>query len=161
MRPMPVIACGFLLLTLAACRRAPEPEPAAATTAASPAATATVVPALAMPGPVAVTGVQTGTAVDGRLQVTAASEVFAPTDTIIAAITLRSAGAAPGPGHVTARWTGPDGKVFNEESRQQEIAGEQAVDFRVAEPAGFAPGTYTLEVSLDGKPVQTRHFTVR
>jgi len=89
-------------------------------------------------------------------------ENFKPTDTIIAAISVNNSSAAPANASVGARWTGPDGKVFNEEAQAKDYApGTQPVVFRVANPAGFASGRYKLEVTMNGSVVQMREFSVQ
>jgi hypothetical protein len=161
MRRHLALAC-LACLSLAACRKeaADESGGVRAAAPAKPAATAAV-PPLVLPGTLAVAQMQLGTAVDGARQVTAPAEAFSPTDTIIVAIVMRNANAAPVNGKLTARWTGPDGQVFNEESQQRDFDAGDTINFRVAEPKGFAPGAYRLEVSLDGKPVEARSFTVK
>ena len=154
------LAC-LAALSLAACRKEVPDESAVVSVNASPAHVTTVAPPIALPGTLGVSDVQLGTTVDEQHKVSAAADAFAPTDTIIAAISFRNANTVPTRGMVTARWTGPDGVVFNEESQQRDFDAGETIDFRVAEPKGFAPGAYALEVSLDGKPVESRKFTVK
>jgi hypothetical protein len=40
-------------------------------------------------------------------------------------------------------------------------AGPQVTDFQISKPDGWPTGKYKLEVSLDGKVVQTREFDVK
>lgn len=153
----------LLTLSIAACRQeaAPPPAPAAAPppVAVEPAAA----PALdAKPdAALSVTEAQVGTAVGEDFRISAPSSTFAPGDTIIVAITLRNAATPATNGTVTARWIGPDGQAFNEESQQKDFTGVSTVNFRVAEPKGFKPGNYKLEVSLNGSVVETREFAVK
>ena len=154
----------FAVVSLAACNQAPPAPPAAPAPPAvseAPVAPPPAAPAEAKPGStLAVTAADLGTELgdDGRIM--NAKENFAPSDTIIVAITTDNVGAPPATAQVTARWIGPDGAVFNEETREQEFAGTQYVSFRVAEPKGFARGRYKLEVALNGSTVQMREFTI-
>jgi hypothetical protein len=155
-------------LSLAACNKAPAPPapPAAPAVPAAPpppAPGAQAAVAEAKRGSeLSVIGVDLGTEVKADDRVVTALESFAPTDTIIASVALANAGSAPADGSIGARWTGPDGQVFNDESQARAWpAGPQAVVFRVAEPKGFAPGNYKVEVSLNGSVVQMREFAVK
>lgn len=152
-------------LSLAACRQdAAPPAPAAPTApeAASVAADPAAAPAEPKPGSeLSVTQVETGADVGTDLRVITTQDNFAPNETVIVAITLANASAAPVNGQVTARWVGPDGQIFNEESQQKDFSGHQTVNFRVAEPKGFKPGNYKLEIALNGSVVQTHDFSIR
>ena len=153
----------LLSVSLAACRKAPEPPapPAAPAAPAAPEAAANAAPADAKPdAALKINGVDLGTAVGADGRIVTALESFSPSDTIIVAITVTNAGATPVNGTVTARWLDPEGIAFNEESRQQDYAGAQTVNFRVANPKGFKSGNYKLEVALNGSTVETREFAV-
>lgn len=150
-------------MVLAACGKAPPPPPAPpAAPPASAAPEVVAAPAADMkPGAaLSVTEVQIGTAVGEDFRITAPGSTFTSGDTIIVAITLRNAATPATNGTVTARWLGPDGETFNEESQQKDFMGDTPVNFRIAEPKGFKPGNYTLEVSLNGSVVETRLFTI-
>jgi len=154
----------LLSLSLAACNKAPPAAPAAPAAPAEPVAPAepaTAAPEAVKPGAaLSINGVDLGTAVGDDGRIVTALESFSPTDTIIVAITVTNAGATPVNGTVTARWLDSEGVAFNEESRQQDYAGAQTVNFRVANPKGFKSGNYKLEVALNGSTVQTREFAV-
>ena len=155
----------LITLSLAACRKeaAPSPAPAAATPAPAASVEPTAAPPVELkPGAaLSVTDVQLGTAVDADNRISAPVASFAPTDTIIVAITLRNAATPATNGTVTANWFGADGKSFNEESQQRDFGGDSTVNFRVAEPKGFKPGNYRIEVSLNGSVVETREFAIK
>jgi hypothetical protein len=159
----PALVALLLSVSLAACRKAPEPPapPAAPAAPAAPEAAANAAPADAKPdAALKINGVDLGTAVGADGRIVTALESFSPSDTIIVAITVTNAGATPVNGTVTARWLDPEGIAFNEESRQQDYAGAQTVNFRVANPKGFKSGNYKLEVALNGSTVETREFAV-
>jgi len=155
----------LLSLSLVACTKAPEPPaaPAAPVAPAAPEAPAAATAATAEVKPGAelkVNGVDLGTAIGDDGRIVTALESFTPSDTIIVAITITNAGTAPVNGLVTARWLDSEGVAFNEESRQQDFAGAQTVNFRIAQPKGFKPGNYKVEVALNGSTVQSRDFKI-
>ena len=97
----------LLSLSLSACNKAPEAPaaPSAPVAPVAPAEPATVARADVKPGAeLSVNGVDLGTAVGDDGRIVTALESFAPSDTIIVAITITNAGAAPINGTVTARW---------------------------------------------------------
>ena len=151
--------------TLAACNKAPAPPaaPAAPVAPAAPEAPPAAAPAEVKPGAALdVEGVDLGTEVGADNRITTALETFGPHDTIVTAITVQNASAAPVNGSVGVQWKGPDGKVFNDEAQARDFAaGMQTISFRVADPKGFPSGDYTLEVSLGGSVVQTKRFSVK
>ena len=86
---------------------------------------------------------------------------FAPGDTVVATIRTATRDAQTRvPGRLSVRWFDPAGRVFNQEARTPAFHGEGVYDFRVAEPAGWKPGTYRIEVSLDGARPVVRAFVV-
>lgn len=159
------VAALLASLALAACNKAPEAPaaPVAPQAPAEPVAPPAAATAEVKQGAqLSVASVDLGTEVGADNRVTTALESFAPTDTIVASITLANASAAPVEGSVGARWSGPEGQAFNDESQARAwSAGSQAVVFRIAEPKGFKPGNYKIEVSLNGSVVQMREFSIK
>ncbi len=161
-----IAALAARALSVAACRQDAAPTAGDAGVPAAPATVASALPA-AVPEAVkpgaelSVVAVETGTEVGDDQRVITALDAFAPSDTVIVAITVANAGAAPVNGMVTARWIGPEGQIFNEESRQQDFDSRQTVNFRIADPEGFKPGNYKLEIALNGSVVQTHDFSIR
>jgi len=144
---------------LAGCKKKEEPAampPLASDTAAMPA------PA-AMASTAMVNGVDLGNAVGADMRVTAPMSVFAPTDTIYAAVsTGTSDPAASVAGKLAAKWTHLDSnQVVHEESKDLTLAGDGVTDFQISKPGGWPPGKYKVEVMLDGAMVQTREFQVK
>jgi hypothetical protein len=163
---MPRLAAVALIaaLTLAACNKAPPAPPAPPAPSAPPAVAvapaADVTAETKRDASLSITSADLGTDLGADGRIVTAKENFTPQDTIIVAITATNADAVPVKAQVTARWLDPDGVVFNEESREQEFSGTQAVNFRVADPKGFKPGKYKLEVALNGSTVQMREFSI-
>jgi hypothetical protein len=111
---------------------------------------------------VSVAGVEIGNAVGADLRVAAPMTGFGKGDTIIAAVaTSTSDPIASVPGTLGAKWTFQDGQVVNEESQQLNFTGSGITNFKISKPDGWPAGKYTLTITLDGAPVQTREFEVR
>jgi hypothetical protein len=83
---------------------------------------------------------------------------FTPGDTVYASVIL----APPVSGsQVTARWTSSDGQVVFESTQDVAPSETEAVmQFQMVKPAGLAPGSYKLEVLVDGQVVSTKDFNV-
>ena len=62
---------------------------------------------------------------------------------------------------VTARWTSSDGQVVYEATQEAMPSETEAVmQFQMVKPAGLAPGSYKVEILVDGQVVSTKEFTV-
>lgn len=149
-------------LALSACGKKEEPAPPpAATPAPAPAPTtpppaATPAPA---PAPLAVASVDLGNAVDADgKKVTAPTTTFAAKDTIYAAVT--TTGSAP-TATLTAKWTYQDGQLVNSSDQTLAPNGEAVTTFHIAKPDGWPAGNYKVEISLDGKSVASKDFSVK
>ena len=104
------------------------------------------------------TKVDLGNAVGSDLTVANPSRTFKPADTIYAAIA--TAGRASNVA-VKTRWRYQDGSVVNTTTQMlNTMAGHAITDFKIANAAGWPPGKYTIEVSVDGKTISTSEFTV-
>lgn len=119
------------------------------------------------PAPMAATamvsGVDLGNAVGADMRVTAPMSVFAPKDTIYAAVsTGTSDPAASVAGKLGATWTHMDSnKVAHHESKDLTLAGDGVTNFQISKPDGWPTGKYKVEIMLDGALVQTREFEVK
>jgi hypothetical protein len=126
----------------------------AAPTVAPPAPSAPVNPARA--STVRVTEVQLGNALGDDKRVKVPSTAFGKTDTVFASVVTE--GSAP-TAELSARWTYQDGQVVNETKRAiapNAAAGAVAVtEFSIQKPDGWPAGDYKVEISLDGKPVES------
>jgi hypothetical protein len=120
------------------------------------------VAAVKAPATLSVTGLDLGTSVGANMKLDAAMTTFGPMDTIIAAVsTATSDPVASVTGKIGVKWSGPDGKVFNDEAREAKFTGNSVTDFRVANPAGYPVGKYKIEVSLNGAAVQSKDFEIK
>jgi len=136
---------------LAGCNRdAPAPAQAPVATAPEPP------PPPAPPAPATVTSVELGNAVDDQNRVATPASEFATTDTIYASVGTAGESAAK----LAARWTYGDGQLVRT-TEADVAAGPQVIAFDIHHPGGWPTGNYKLEVSLDGKVVETREFSVK
>jgi len=83
---------------------------------------------------------------------------FNATDTVYAAVVFDP----PVPtSQVTARWTSSDGGVIGETTQTVPASEAEGVtQFAFAPPAKLPPGTYRLDVLVDGQVQSTKEFTV-
>jgi hypothetical protein len=107
---------------------------------------------------VQVNRIDLGRAIGADSRITTTTESFAPRDTVYAAVVL--AGPAPG-AQVTARWTSPDGSVVTETTQTVPASEAEAVtEFHIVKPEGLAPGTYRVDILVDGQVASTKEFTI-
>ena len=158
------------VLALSACGKGSEPAspvpsepPPAATSLAPPmtpppvtppASTTTSVPASAA---LNFSSVEIGSSVDANNKIRNSGTSFAPADKIYAAV------ETSGNGHATlaAKWTYQDGQTVHEDSKMLETTGPQSTTFMISKPSGFPEGNYKVEITLDGKSVASKDFTVK
>ena len=154
-----VAAALVATLAIAGCKK-DEPAPEAATPPPSPTLEPST-PAAPVAVTASVTGVELGTAFGADMNVTSPSTTFAPSDTIIAAVsTATSDPAGTVNGTLGAKWTFGD-TVVHEESKEIAFNGKGVTNFQISKPDGWPAGSYKLEVTLDGASVQTRDFEVK
>jgi len=151
-------------LTLAACGKKEEPPQAqtAPPPVSMPAPTAAepVPPVTVAPAEVAVAALTLGNAVGADAKVSAATETFAPADTIYVSVDTTGAGTAG----MAVKWTyHQDGQVavVKEELISISPSGPATTEFHVSKPDGWPAGDYEVEIVLNGKPAGSRKFVVR
>lgn len=142
-------------VTLVACgkKEPPPPPPAPAPVAPAP------MPAPAPVG-VVVGDILLGKAIGPDKHVTEVLEVFAPRDTIHAAVNTMGAGNAT----LKAKWTySKDGKTVpvKDDSMTIVSTGPATNEFHISKPDGWPTGDYMVEIFIDDKPAGTRRFTVK
>ena len=157
MKPMRYLTIALVAAGLAACGKKESPPPAPApspTTAPSP----TPTPA---PAAVSVSSATLGSAVGADKKVTAAKESFARNDTIYVSVDTAGSGKST----LKANWTytGKDGKPVpvKEDTQTIEAKGPSTTEFHVSKPDGWPAGNYQVEISQDGRVVQTKRFAVQ
>jgi hypothetical protein len=105
-----------------------------------------------------VKSIDLGNTLSSDRRVVTTDRPLAPRDTLYAAVDLD--GPAPA-SQVTARWVAADGTVVSETTQQVPASDTEGVaQFQFAPPAGLAPGTYKMEIVVDGQVVSTKEFTV-
>ena len=99
-----------------------------------------------------------GNQIGADKRVLAATESFAPGDTIYASIATQgqTRGAV-----IAARWSYEDGQTVAESSETVASGGPTVVEFHIAKPDGWPTGRYRVDVTADGRPAGTRQFEVR
>ena len=127
----------------------PPMTPSSASTAAMPAGDASAV--------VSFSSAELGSSVDANNKVHTVGTSFAPKDDIYASV------ETVGNGHATlaAKWTYSDGQTVHEDSKTLDTMGAQTTAFMISKPDGFPAGDYKVEISLDGKPVASKDFSVK
>ena len=104
-----------------------------------------------------VSSVQLGSKVDENHKIAVSGESFAPKDNIYAAVDT----GGDGSGTLAAKWTYQDGQTVHEDSKMLDASGPQTTVFMISKPSGFPVGNYKVDVSLDGKAVTSKDFSVK
>lgn len=173
-RRQPLILATALAaaLALTACGKSNEPDsslpstpPPSATAMAPPLALPTTLPpasTAAMPASDASAGVsfssvEIGSSVDAGNMIRNSGTSFAPQDSVYASV------ETVGSGHATlaAKWTYQDGQTVHEDNKVLDPMGPQTTVFMISKPDGFPVGDYKVEISLDGKSVASKDFSVK
>lgn len=172
-QPLMLAAALAAVLALSACGNSNEPAspmppapPPSATTMAppmtpppmtpSPASTAAM-PAGDASAAVSFSSAELGSSVDANNKVHTVGTRFAPKDHIYASV------ETVGSGHATlaAKWIYNGGQTVHEDSKVLDTMGAQTTAFMISKPDGFPAGDYKVEISLDGKPVASKDFSVK
>ena len=83
---------------------------------------------------------------------------FSPQDTIYAAVSTTGTAANA---TLSAKWTYQDGQTVNDSSQTIAPSGPAVTTFHISKPDGWPAGNYKVEVSLDGKSVASKDFSVK
>lgn len=67
---------------------------------------------------------------------------------------------APVGTELKARWSDPSGVQLTEDTIVTDKAGDGYTEFHAAKKSGWAPGTYKVELFLNGQPAGSTTFTV-
>jgi hypothetical protein len=86
-----------------------------------------------------------------------AATTFGPKDTVYVSMWTAS---APVGTEIAARWFGPNGQQMNEDKIVTDKAGDGYTSFHAANVKGWAPGTYRVEILLNGAPAGSTTFTI-
>jgi hypothetical protein len=147
------IALAVALATsLVACKKKEETAAYPAPGTDAPAPMATAVPAGAR-----VERITVVKAVNSDDSPGEAATSFAPGDTVY--VSMWTA-AAPVGTEITARWFGPNGQQLTEDKIVTDKAGDGFTSFHAANAKGWAPGTYRVDILLNGAPAGSTTFTI-
>ena len=106
-------------------------------------------------GPLEVSAIQLGKAINPDTTVSAFSTRFKPTDTIYVVVL----NAKPGKGTLGVKWMFGN-RVVSEGTKQVSYTDAAATEFHLQNASGFPAGGYRVEVLLDGTSVGTRDYRV-
>ncbi|KZC43017.1 hypothetical protein RHOFW510R12_36360, partial [Rhodanobacter sp. FW510-R12] len=123
----------------------------------APATTAPTAMNNGAPAAVTVGSMELGSTVDANHKILASGTSFAPKDTIYASVDTTGSGNAT----LAAKWTTQDGQVVHEDSKSLNAMGPETTAFMISKPDGFPAGNYKVDISLDGKQVASKDFSVR
>ena len=149
-KTLAVALLAAAVLAAPACKSKPKVPP-------PPTSTNTTVTPSTPSQPVSVVNVAVGRAIGLDKRVTTPSDSFSPSDTIYASV--ETAGVSPST-TLSARWTFQDGQTVSEETQAIAPTGPAITEFHVSKPDGLPPGSYKVEIMLDGAPVKTASFKV-
>lgn len=82
---------------------------------------------------------------------------FGPNDTVYVSMWTAS---TPVGTEIAARWFGPNGQQLNEDKIVTDKAGDGYTSFHAANVKGWAPGTYRVDILLNGAPAGSTTFTI-
>ena len=116
---------------------------------------ALAVAACAPSNPLEVSTIQLGRRLNSDNSVAEHTTAFRPNDTIYVSVLT----AGPGRGTIGVRWIYA-GQVISEPEQQVVYRDQAATEFHIQNSGGFPPGSYRVEVLLDGAPVGERNFRV-
>ncbi|HET9817811.1 MAG TPA: hypothetical protein VFP92_01430 [Rhodanobacteraceae bacterium] len=131
------------------------PMPATSAPASPPVATPPAAPE--SPVPVSVASVDLGTAVGANQEVTSPTTTFTPQDTIYASVSTLGSGNAT----LEAKWTYQDGQSVKDDTKSIAPTGPATTAFSISKPDGWPVGDYHVKISLDGKQVASKDFSVK
>lgn len=131
------------------------PPPDISTPATPPAAMAPAAEANA--SEVRFSSMQLGSTIDANNKISASGDSFAPRDSIYAEVDTAGSGNAT----LAAKWTYQDGQTVHEDSKTLDPTGPQTTVFMINRPSGFPAGNYKVDISLDGRQVASKDFSIK
>ena len=86
-----------------------------------------------------------------------AAAAFGRMDTVYVSMWTAS---APVGTEIAARWFGPNGQQLTEDKVVTDKAGDGYTSFHAANVKGWAPGTYRVDILVNGAPAGSTTFTI-
>ena len=119
-----------------------------------------VVAALCLAGcgpsePLNVVGIQTGKSLNSDHSIGTHAATFRPNDPMYVSVLSNGRGK----GTITVKWTFA-GRELQTLTKKVSYNGQAATDFRFVAADGFPIGDYTIEVTVDGKTIESRRVKV-
>jgi hypothetical protein len=105
--------------------------------------------------PLQIETLQLGRTLNPDNSVSAHTTRFKPDDTVYVSLLTEQ----PGSGNVTVRWV-LNGQTVSEATRDVSLTRPAATEFHLQNSGGFPPGTYRVDVLINGQPAGTREFRV-
>lgn len=105
--------------------------------------------------PLTVTTIQLGKSVSEDHRVAIHTTAFKPTDSVYASVITGNTGSS----EIEAHWFYSSTKI-TEQKKSVSMQGEGATEFVFRNSNGFPPGTYHVEIFVDGQPAGERQFRV-
>jgi hypothetical protein len=106
-------------------------------------------------GPLRVDTIQLGRSLNPDNSVGTHTSTFKPLDTMYVSILT----AEKGRGTIGVKWTYA-GRIVSEPTKEVSYRGPAATEFHIQNSSGFPPGSYAVEVFLDGQSVAKRDYRV-
>jgi hypothetical protein len=105
--------------------------------------------------PLEIGTIQLGRSLNEDSTVASFTTVFKPSDTIYVSVKTTDMGS----GTIAVKWF-YNGHSVGERSKTVSFKIASATEFHMQSATGFPPGSYSVEVTVDGKPAGQRSFTV-
>lgn len=149
---VPLLALALTAAVVACARKeAPAPPPPPAPTAAPTVEVPTPVPAARLEK------ISVTKSVNADKSPGEAAASFGKKDTVYVSFWMAD---VPAGTEVKARWSDPSGKQLTEDKITTDKAGSGYSEFHAAKKSGWTPGTYKVDLFVNGQPAGTVNFTV-
>jgi hypothetical protein len=106
---------------------------------------------------VAVTEIDLGRDLKADTTVSNETDSFHGPDVVYTVVTTKGSG----PAKLAARWMFEDNQLIAEDALDISPNGPARTEFHLSKPTGLASGHYTVEIFLNGKPVEKKTFVVQ